>query len=134
MNLVAYLSFEGKCEEATRFYCEVLGGTGYNIDIYKNAPIECPEEYKEKVLHGEFVFNGNKIFFSDSFPGQKVVFGDSVSLTLEIFDEETLVRVYEQLSEGGKIIMPLQDTFWGAKFGSFADKYGIVWSLNFQKS
>ncbi|MDP4155209.1 MAG: VOC family protein, partial [Bacillota bacterium] len=63
----------------------------------------------------------------------KVIEGDSVRITLECESEEEIRKVYESLSQGGRITLELQETFWGALHANLVDRFGIGWLLNFQK-
>ncbi len=63
--------------------------------------------------------------------GQKLTVGNNFYLSLEAESKEEADKLYGKLSLGGKIEMPLQDAFWGAYFGMFADKFGIQWMINY---
>jgi PhnB protein len=56
-----------------------------------------------------------------------------INLSIECDSIEQLERVFPKVAEGGKITMPLQDQFWGARFGMLTDKYGIHWMFNCEK-
>lgn len=133
MKINAYFAFDGNCEEAMNFYKEILNGEIIFIQRYKDGPVESSEEYKNKILHASLSFDDQVIYFSDMFEGQKVTNGNRISLNLEFGDEEKQEAFYKKLSEEGDIRMPLQDTFWGAKYGSVVDKFGIHWGLNCAK-
>ncbi|WP_206528072.1 VOC family protein [Marinitoga sp. 38H-ov] len=90
-----------------------------------------PEEKLEKIMHWELKIKDQILYFSDY---AEVVEGNMVFLNINCESEEEIINIYEKLSEGGKIYMELQDTFWGAKFATLIDKYGINWSLNYQKT
>ncbi len=70
---------------------------------------------------------------SDTFPGQPVETGNHISLVLEFESEASIQKVYDNLHQESKVLMKLQDTFWGAKYAKVKDKFGIVWDLNFTK-
>jgi PhnB protein len=71
---------------------------------------------------------------SDSFPGHEITEGNNISLVLETESEEEIQNLYEKLSQNGTVLMELQDTFWGAKYGKVKDRFGIYWDLNYQKA
>jgi PhnB protein len=60
-----------------------------------------------------------------------VKFGDNISISINADNKEEAERLFNRLSEGGSITMPIQDTFWGAYFGMFVDKFGVAWMVNF---
>ena len=128
MKLHAYLAFPGTCEEALNFYKGILGGEIGEINLYDGSPMESPES-AGKILHTEFTFDGNSIMAADSI-GQPVPKESNITLALGFDDAAETERVFNAMSAGGTITMPLQDTFWGAKFGMFTDKFGIGWMVN----
>ena len=77
-------------------------------------------------MHGRLEFGQDKIYVSDAHGAVE----SGHSLTIEFNDVESLTRVYEQLSSGGKVHYELQDTFWGARYGKLTDKFGVNWDLN----
>lgn len=132
-----YLSFNGTCEAAFNFYKSVFGGEFGMVGRYKDIPgEEIPESEKEKIMHIELPLTDHVCLMgadaSEVF-GQVTKFGDCVTLTLCTENEEDTRRIYNALSEGGKITMPLDKTFWADLYASFTDKFGISWALNFIK-
>ena len=122
MQLNPYLFFNGNCEEALNFYKECLGGEFESINRFKDGPEEMggmkvPENFKEKVMHMTWRFDGNVVMASDGF--EKVTDGGSVTLSVTVDNVDGMDTVFNKLSEGGQVTMPLQDTFWGARFGMF---------------
>lgn len=91
------------------------------------------EEDGEKILHAQLQFGENKLYFSDSGKHQPIKVGNNVSLTLEFKDGEEQQRVFDLLAKEGQILMPLEDQFWGSKFGSLIDKFGFNWGLDYSK-
>jgi PhnB protein len=133
MNLIPYLTFEGNAEEVMKFYADVFGGEINQISRYEEMQnMDIPEHYKDKVLHGRLKFGNNLIYFSDTFPGQKVNTGSQISLSIEFESEAQIDQVYEKLSQHGQIKMPLEKTFWGAKYAKLTDRFGVPWNLNYQ--
>jgi PhnB protein len=70
---------------------------------------------------------------SDGMPGYVANPGNNISLDIDLNDLNEQARIFEALAKGGKVDMPLQDTFWGAKYGMLTDRYGIHWMLNCYK-
>jgi len=133
MLLVPYITFEGNAEEALEFYGGILGSTEeINIMRYTDMQgMEIPEDYQHKILHAELTYPGGVLYLSDAFPGSKVSYNDSISFNIAPETEEELNQLFNAFLEGGEVLQPLDDTFWGAKFGSVKDKFGIHWSFNF---
>ncbi|MEO9885558.1 MAG: VOC family protein [Balneola sp.] len=124
-----YLFFQGNCEEAITFYKNCLGG---ELAVQRFGDTEMPveESYKDKIMHAELTIGDLKIMFSDGAPHKEITSGDNIQLNLGFDDEEELEKVFKKLAEGGTITMPLEVTFWQAKFGMLVDKFGVRWMVN----
>ena len=129
IKLSPYLAFNGNCNEAMNFYNSILNGT-LEIKTFADMPGDIPEDQKNKVMHARLLFNDMELMASDSMRGQEAVNGTSVALSLEYVDLKEAERVFNKLSEEGKILMPFEKSFWGAKFGMFTDKFGIQWMVH----
>jgi len=137
MKFIPYLSFEGNAEEALEFYAEIFNGTISRVMRWNEMPIDettqpIPENYKNKILHSELTIGSNVIYLSDTFPGMKVAYGDSISININPQSEEELRLIFDKLSSGGEVEMPVGEMFWDSVFGSLKDKYGINWSLDYE--
>lgn len=130
MKLNPYLNFEGNAEEALIFYKNALGGNIIMINRYGDSPMPTDEDWKNKVMHARLEFDGNLIMISDGFKGYKVPDKGNVQLSVEVENEEKLKDVFNKMSEGGKVTMPLAKQFWGAHFGMLEDKFGVSWMFN----
>lgn len=133
MSLNVYLFFNGNCEEAMNFYKDCTGGNIISLQRFGDTPMPCDESQKNKVMHAIMDIHGSTVMFSDSDSKRHINFGDNFSLALDFKSEETINACYAALSNGGKITMPLQETFWGAIFGMCTDKFGVNWMFNFDK-
>jgi PhnB protein len=134
MNLNVYLFFNGNCEEAMNFYKEQLGGTIQSMMRFSDSPTQTSEAQRNKIMHGSMEIMGSTVMFSDSDEKRNANFGDNFSLSLNFKHDGDMQRAYEALSgNGGQATMPLQDTFWGARFGMCVDKFGINWMFNHEK-
>ncbi|WP_281235270.1 VOC family protein [Flavobacterium gelatinilyticum] len=134
-----YLMFNGTCEEAFLFYKSVFGGDFPYIGKYKDAPAEegevLSEEALNRVMHVSLKIGNTILMGSDSHPRYgDVGFGDNFSISINTESTEEADRIFNGLSAGGKVEMPLQKTFWGAYFGMFKDKFGINWMVNFDEN
>ena len=131
----AYLTFNGKCREAMRFYQECLGGELQLQTIGESPMSGCmPATMKEHILHAVLVKGELILMGSDMVSDEGIRKGNTVSLALNLNTEAEIRSCYKKLSAGGKANHPLEDTFWGALFGDLTDKYGNHWILNFTKS
>ena len=130
MQLITYVTFAGVCEEALNFYKEVLAGEILQISHMGDGQMEVPEHVKGKVMHARLKVGENVLYMSDTFDPSSVVQGNNISLSLQPETIPQTEDLFTKLSAGGTIKMPLQDTFWGARFGMFIDKFGIHWMLN----
>lgn len=128
------LAFNGNCETAFMFYKSVFGGEFDFVGRYKDIPgAAIPESEKEKIMHISLPLTQTVILMgadaSEAF-GREVSFGNSITITLCVESKEEAHRIYKELSEGGKINMPLEKTFWAELYGQFTDKFGINWAIN----
>jgi PhnB protein len=131
MEISPYLFFNGNCEEALAFYQNAFGGD-VNISRYEGTPLAdgVPDDWKNKVIHATLTSGTATFMASDVTPEQHRTAGRSISLCISTPNEDEADRVFAKLSEGGKVTMPLDKTFWGAKFGMLIDKYGFEWMVN----
>ncbi len=136
MLFVPYIMFDGNAEEALNFYKDILGSTEepYIMRYSEAEGMELPEGYGVKILHARLNFPGGLLYLSDAFPGQEVKYTDGISFNLGPDSEEELNRLFNAFAEGGKIIDPIADQFWGSKFGSLNDKFGIHWSFDYAEN
>ena len=132
MEVTPYLMFNGNCEEALNFYAKVLNGEVKDLMRFEGSPVEGMSEDKQKVLHSNFV--AGNVFFMASDAGQPAEGNSPVYLSLNFDSQEEQERVFNGLAEGGKVIMPLDDAFWGARFGMLTDRFGINWMFNYDKN
>ena len=129
MQLTPYLMFNGNCEEALNFYAKTIGGDIQNLSRFEGSPVEGVTSDKQKVMHANFEGKGISFMASDG-AQQTVANIGNIHLCIDFKDAAAMENVFNAMSEGGKVTMPLQDTFWGAKFGMFTDKFGINWMFN----
>ena len=136
-----YLNFQGNTEEAFKFYREVFKSEFINsIKRFGDMPPAAgqppmPESVKKMVLHLELPITGGHVLMGTDAPlelGMKVKPGNNMHINIEPESKEEAKRIFEELSASGKVEMPLQEMFWGAYFGSFTDRYGINWMINYK--
>jgi PhnB protein len=131
MQTNAYLLFNGQCEEAFTLYAKVLGGKIESMMPHEGTPAaeSVPKEWRKKILHAKLNLGDTVLMASDAPPGRyEKPAGFSVNIGVQTPAEAE--RVYSGLSQGGKITMPLAETFWALKFGMFVDRFGTPWMIN----
>jgi len=131
MKLNAYLLFNGNCEEAFKFYEKCLGGKIEAMLPHAGTPAEqqAPPEWRSKILHACLKVGDQMLMASDCPPDSyHTPEGFSVSLMIE--DPAEAERLFHALEEGGNVTMPIQKTFWSARFGMLVDRFGIPWMVN----
>jgi PhnB protein len=128
-QILAYLKFDGNCREAMTFYKECFGGE-LSFNTIKGSPLEQhmkPEE-GDKILHSSLINKELTLFASEM--TRPTTTGDTIYLWLNCKNEEEIRSLFEKLSEGGKIDVPLQPAYWGADFGAVTDRFGISWYIS----
>lgn len=129
-----YLGFNGNCREAMNFYQSCFGGE-LEIQTIAEAPVEvrCEAGQEDHVLHA-FLRKGDMLLMGSDMAGPGgYKRGSAIALSYLCSSEEDIKTKYEQLSEGGKVIDPLQQQFWGDLFAVVEDKFGITWMFNYDK-
>lgn len=131
-----YLNFDGQAEEAFNFYKSVFGGEFLMLQKMGDAPDadKIPDNEKNRVMHVALPINEHTILMaSDCLPsaGHVLKKGNNMYISINTDSREEADRLFYGLSAGGKIEMPMDDMFWGDYFGSFTDKFGIQWMVNF---
>ena len=134
MQLNPYLSFNGDCEAAFKFYERILGGKIGFMMRYQESPMagQTPAEWQDKIMHARLAVGDKVLMGSDAPPGHsEPMKGFSVSLGID--DPTEADRVFNALAEGGKVGMAIQPTFWALRFGMLVDRYGTPWMVNCEK-
>ncbi|WP_027391961.1 VOC family protein [Aquimarina latercula] len=132
-----YLSFMGTTEKAFNFYKSVFGGEFVGgIRRFGDMPENdlMSEEDKRKVMHvGLPIGPGNFLMGTDVLEsnGQSLTFGNNYYISISPESKEEAIKLFNGLSLGGTITSPLEGTFWGAYFGTFTDKFGVQWMVNY---
>lgn len=134
-----YLIFNGTCEAAFLFYKSVFGGEFEQISKFGDMPSseEMPlsDDDKNRVMHVSYSIGNSILMGSDSnTQSGDVAIGNNFSISINAGSREETEKLFNGLSSEGKITMRLQDTFWGAYFGMFTDKFGINWMVNFDEA
>jgi PhnB protein len=125
-----YLFFDGRCEEAVAFYTTHLGAKVEFLMRYKDSPDKstCAPNADDKVMHCSFRIGESMLMGSDGECKGRTEF-KGFSLSLAVPTEADADRVFAALSQGGQVQVPLTKTFFSARFGMVADKFGVGWMV-----
>ncbi|RZL40968.1 MAG: VOC family protein [Pedobacter sp.] len=131
-----YLNFDGQAEEAFNFYKSIFGGEFIMLQKMSDTPggEELPENERNRVMHVALPINEHTILMaSDCLPsaGHVLKKGNNMYINIMAASRAEADRLFNGLSVNGTIEMPIEDQFWGDYFGSFTDKFGIQWMVNF---
>ena len=130
MHVEPYLFFDGRCEEAIEFYRRTLGAELMMLSRFKENPEPAmnPPGSGEKVMHASFRIGDTTVMASDGECGGRPKF-EGMSLSLTANTPADAERLFAALAEGGKVQMPMGPTFFAARFGMVADRYGVSWMV-----
>ncbi len=132
-----YLLFNGQCEAAFNLYKSVFGKEFEAISFFGDMPEQpgkpLPEEDKKRVMHVTLPISAEtRLMGSDSTTESgDVVFGNNFSVSIDCDSPEEADRFYHALKQGGRDVMPMNKTFWGAYFGMLTDRFGVNWMINY---
>jgi PhnB protein len=131
-EMITYLNFDGNARDAMKFYARCLGAE-LAMMPFSEANVEAPPEARDRIMHAKLTKGNCVLMASDIMPGMPFQRGSNFYICLNSESLEETERVFAALGEGGKVTWPLQDMFWGARFGTILDQFGINWMLNFEK-
>lgn len=126
LKLEIYINYAGVCEEAFRFYEQVLGGKISMITYHQQPPPNFPAEWQKPVLHAIMQIGGTTVRGAD-IPGAEPM--RSAYLTLVTDTPEQADKIYQALIEGGEIFMQMEKTFFANRFAMLRDRFGTSWKL-----
>jgi PhnB protein len=127
-----YLNFDGNAREAMEFYKTCLGAK-LGIMTFGDSPMQSPPGSEKRVMHARLTKGSLTLMASDTMPGMPFQQGTNFSLTIECETPQEVDQVFAALSAGGKVTMPVQETFWAKRFGMLTDKFGVNWMLDLEK-
>ncbi len=138
MQFQPYLFFGGNCAEAMQTYERVLGAKMQMMMKYGETPkgpegpgcAELPANMADKIAHAALELDGDMLMASDSMPLESYQGMKHVYVTVSFPTVERAQEVFGALSQGGKIEMPMGETFWVESFGSLVDRFGTGWMIN----
>lgn len=134
MQLVAYLAFDGNCREAFDFYRDALGGEIVYATTVGESPMaaQMPPETHRRLMHIHLQIGGAALMGADGGEGcgDRVSGPGSTTVNIMVDSADEAERIWAKLSEGADIRMPLEPTFWSARFGMLVDRFGKPWMIN----
>ena len=125
------LVFNGECDAAFTLYQQCLGGNVTFRLTWGDSPMDhlAPAEWLDKILHATLTVGGTGFSGADVLPGAyERPQGFQVQLNLD--EVAAAERIFTQLADGGRVTVPLQETFWAKRFGAVVDRFGIPWGIN----
>jgi PhnB protein len=132
-----YLTFNGNCAEAVKFYEKSLGGKANVITFAQAPPMpgcgDLPADAKNRIMHAHLEVGPLVLMASDTMPGQPFTAGNNFMINLNCENEQEVDRFFNAIGEGGHTIMPPGETFWAKRFGMLTDKFGVGWMFNLEK-
>ena len=135
-KLQPYLNFDGKAEEALEFYESVFGGEFSSLVRFKDMPmegVEIPADEQDRILHISLPIGDDSLLMaSDTLPsfGQELVVGNNAYVSVHPESREEADRIFDGLSDGAAVEMPMGDQAWGDYYGALKDRFGVQWMVN----
>ncbi|WP_423801023.1 VOC family protein [Neobacillus sp. SAB-20_R2A] len=133
VKLIPYFVMNGTAKEAIQFYqqaldAQVLFSQSFG-EMPENPEYPLPAEAKDLVSHATIKIGESEVMFSDTFPGQEHQSGNQVTICISTNDADQARKMFEGLSQGGQVGMPLQETFFSPAYGQVTDKFGITFQV-----
>ena len=131
MQVNPYLTFNGQCEEAFKFYEKVLNGKILFMMKNGESPMadKTPADQRNRIMHATLQIGDKTIMGADA-PPQFYTKPGGFSVSISVNDPKEGERIFQALSQGGQVKIPFQKTFWAAGFGMFIDRFSIPWMVN----
>lgn len=135
MKTIPYLSFDGDCAAAFRFYADVLRGEVAALITHGDSPVadQFPADWHARVMHACLMAGDVVLFGGDRPPGAAgQATGFCISLHVDSADEAD--RIFAELADGGSVTVALDRSFWAERFGMLVDRFGTPWMINYEGS
>ena len=130
MHVAPYLNFDGNCREAFGVYADILGGKIKFMQTHGESPIpDQGQEMRERIMHARLAIGDSVMLASDTPIGMYEP-TRTMYVMAQRDDPADAERVFHALAEDGRVMMPIQETFWAARFGMLIDRFGIPWMVN----
>src|SRR5689334_8622031 len=133
-QLNPYLNFNGNAAKAIELYERALGAKSENVMRFGDVQgMPVPADQKNRIMLALLRIGAGVVMISDTRPDDPVTPGTNAHVVLDFDDEKEMASRFDALASGGKVNLPLQDMFWGARFGMLTDAFGINWMFNMEK-
>lgn len=132
MNLQAYVTFDGRCEEALKFYASSIGAEVTTLMRWRDSPdpaVKPPPGFDDKIMNAVFRIGDTELMADDGTAEKPAEF-KGMTLAIQVADDAEAERVFTALGQGGTVTMALTKTFWTSSFGMMTDKFGVPWMVN----
>ena len=128
MKMNTYVNFAGTCAEAFRYYEKHLGAKPGMMMTHAQLPepSRLGPEWKDKVLHARIEIGGTELAAADVPSAEPM---RSAYLTLAVDSDQEAERIFAALADGGRVLMPMEETFFASRFGQVRDRFGINWMI-----
>jgi PhnB protein len=131
-EIVTYLNFEDQTRAAMTFYAKCLDGELFTMP-FGEVPGGCAPEAKDRTMHACITKGGRPVLMaSDTPPGMQIQPGNNFHVSIHCDSVEEIERLFGAFGDGGTVVMPLGDMFWGARFGMLKDRFGVQWMFNYE--
>lgn len=136
-----YLTFNGNCEEAFQFYRSVFGGEFPYLGRFSDMPPQegmppMDVEMGNRIMHVSLPIGNSSVIMGSDTGGEwarNYTQGNNFSLSVQADSRDEADRLFNALSAGGTVTMPMADTFWNSYFGMLVDKFGITWQMSYDE-
>ncbi len=131
MQVTVNLGFNGQCEAAFKLYEQCLGAEPGPVFRYAGSPMadDVPADWQDKIMHGS-VKVGDLVLMGGDVAPERYEEPKGFALSVQITSTEEAERIFHGLARDGRIVMPLEKTFWAARFGQVVDRFGVPWLIN----
>jgi PhnB protein len=131
MRVEPYLSFEGRCEEALEFYKKAIGAEVTMLMRFGESPDKSmlSPGSEKKVMHSSVKIGDSVVMATDGRNTGKANF-QGISLSITANTDADAKRIFDALSDGGQLQLPLTKTFFASSFGMLSDKFGVNWMVS----
>ena len=129
-----YLYFDGRCEEAFKFHEKCLDAKIQMMMTHEGTPAaeHVPADWRKKIMHARLAV-GDQVLMGSDAPPDRYQKPQGFSVAVQVKSAAEADRIFKELSEGGRVNMPIQETFWAVRFGMLVDKFGIPWMIDCEK-
>jgi len=135
LSVTPYLNFKGNCRAALDVYVRVLGAKLEFVQTFGESPMDAQAGgvTKDQIIHARLNIGGTVVMASDA-PADKYETPRGMMLSVNVDDAKDADRIFGELSSGGSVSMPIQETFWAERFGMCVDRFGTPWMVNCMKA